>query len=132
MGRIVDYFAKKKLSMDMRNRIASYYLYHHYAKQAEDLLLPDFENNIHNPEGFKILAKMYYENIQEFPDTRYYKFLELLVSRMSKDDWCSMFIGPCNISFQVFDNKEFRDKYCERCNTYINFTKAPQVPANKK
>lgn len=131
MDRIVDYFGKRKLSIDMRNRIASYYLYHHYARQAEDLLLPDFENNINNPEGFKILAKMYYENSQEFPETRYYDFLEILASRMSKADWCSMFIGPCNVSFQALDNKEFKDKYCERCSSYINYIKAPPVSKDK-
>jgi uncharacterized protein YkwD len=89
-----------------------------------ELLLPEYQQRKNNPEGLRILAKTLYQNYEESGNTEYYEFLKDLSTIIGKDQWCPMFIGPCNISFQAFDYEKFRNFYCERCNDYVNYVKS--------
>ncbi len=39
--------------------------------------------------------------------------------------WCSLFVGPCNISFQLWDSEAMRNLYCEECGEWKNYGKDP-------
>ncbi|QHT66756.1 CAP domain-containing protein [Rhodocytophaga rosea] len=45
----------------------------------------------------------------------YVKLLIQAKELLSEDEWCDLFIGPCRITFQIFDDEELRDVYCEAC-----------------
>ncbi|MFA6924877.1 MAG: CAP domain-containing protein [Bacteroidales bacterium] len=34
---------------------------------------------------------------------------------LTDTEWCNMFIGPCNINTQIFENETLRRMYCEKC-----------------
>jgi hypothetical protein len=119
------------LSNAEKNKICNYYLYHARADWALELLWPDYEKKTDNLEGLEILAKILYINYEEYKETAYYDFLKELYARMGAAKWCPMFIGPCNISFQVLDYEAFRDFYCDKCHDYLNYAKAPQNFENK-
>lgn len=126
MERIIAYFNGRELSMQERNRLAAYYVYHSYGDLAAALLLPDLKNGRTNVEGFKLLAKMFYLNSQEYPQNGYFDFLQELAVKMGNNDWCSMFVGPCNVSFQAFDSEDIRKLYCSKCASYLNYVKQPK------
>ena len=67
---------------------------------------------------------MLYENYEESGRTAYYEFLQNMYPKLGKKNWCAMFIGPCNISFQALDYGIFRDFYCEQCHDYMNYVKS--------
>ncbi|MBL7931810.1 MAG: hypothetical protein JNL60_07910, partial [Bacteroidia bacterium] len=125
LGKIHAAFSQKPLSLSEKNKIAYYYIYHSRADWATELLWPDYDKNLNNPEGLILLAKILYVNYQETGDTSYYDFLKEIYKRIGTEKWCPMFIGPCNISFQVLDYDKFRDFYCEKCGKYLNYAKKP-------
>lgn len=127
LNSIHHYFNTKKLSLEEKNKICYYYIYHSQAEWALELLWPDYEQKVDNPEGLVILSKILYENYQETKNEKYYDFLEEVYNRIGKENWCPMFIGPCNISFQALDYEKFRNFYCEKCSHYLNYAKRPPV-----
>ena len=66
-------------------------------------------------EVYVLHAKMSYSHNQEYNDHRYHDFLINLHSEIKEKTWCEMFVGPCNISFPVFDYEKLRNFYCEKC-----------------
>ncbi|MBA3664904.1 MAG: CAP domain-containing protein [Bacteroidetes bacterium] len=122
---IYNYFHGRLLSTDELNKLAAYYLYHSKSEWVVELLWPEFENKKNNPRGLQLLAKTLYQNYEETGNADYYEFLKQVYAIMGKDKWCPMFIGPCNISFQALDYKEFRDFYCDKCADYLNYVKDP-------
>ena len=124
LQNIYGYFNDKKLSVKESVKLANYYLYHARADWAYELLWPLYENGEIDPDGLKILAHMLYENYEESGRTAYYEFLQNMYPKLGKKNWCAMFIGPCNISFQALDYGIFRDFYCEQCHDYMNYVKS--------
>lgn len=125
LSKIHDHFTNKALNQAEKNKLAYYYVYHSRPDWAMELLWPDFQNQVNNPEGFTILAKILYTNYQDTQDTSYFEFLKELHRRIGNESWCAMFVGPCNISFQVLDYEAFRNFYCEKCAHYLNYAKKP-------
>jgi hypothetical protein len=54
-----------------------------------------------------------------FPEYRQWLFKAR--NKLTKEQWCSMFVGPCNISFQILDDVELRNFYCTECAGYVNY-----------
>lgn len=65
-------------------------------------------------------AKLGYYHIEERNDPAYFEDLIKKYDKMEALNWCSMFVGECNISFQVFDYERLRTFYCEKCGDYEN------------
>ncbi len=123
---IYNYFKGNELTATDLNKLGLYYLYHSKAEWVVELLYPEFEKKKYNPEGLKILAKTMYQNYEETGNAAYYEFLKKVYQIIGKEDWCPMFVGPCNISFQAFDYENFRNFYCEKCNSFLNYAKDPK------
>jgi uncharacterized protein YkwD len=121
---IHDHFKDKRLSDEETNKLAEFYLYHGESQWVYDLLWPMYKSDHNNSKGLVILAKTLYTNYQEYQDLKYYEMLMNVFSRIPKDEFCAMFIGPCNTSFQVLDYEKFKDFYCEKCGGYLNYAKA--------
>lgn len=126
LNMIHDYFFGKELTMFDINKLAKFYVFHCKADWAYELLWPEFEKSKNNPEGIKLLAKILYQNFEETQSDKYYDFLIRVYTLLGKDAWCPMFVGPCNISFQAFDYEFFRNFYCDKCNSYLNYAKDPK------
>ena len=56
----------------------------------------------------------------------YYSLLAWSKEILTTEEWCSMFVGPCNISFQVFDHEATRNLYCEECSDHRNYAESPE------
>jgi hypothetical protein len=68
-----------------------------------------------------LFAKMGYYHNQEHRKRVYHDWLINFRKEVSQDTWCNLFIGPCNISFQVFDDEILRDFYCTACKDVNNY-----------
>jgi uncharacterized protein YkwD len=72
-----------------------------------------------------LFNKLSYYHIQEYPEELYYNWLMDCFEKLSPEEWCSQFVGPEGISFQVFDHEKLRRFYCERCSGFVNYTRDP-------
>jgi len=34
---------------------------------------------------------------------------------LTNSEWCNLFMGPCNINFEIFDYQPLKNMYCEKC-----------------
>ena len=57
-----------------------------------------------------------------FPEYR--QWLYDARNQLNKDQWCSMFVGPCSISFQILDDVELRNYYCKECADHVNYAES--------
>jgi hypothetical protein len=69
------------------------------------------------------LTYAHVEEDREFDN--YYNFIAWAKTYLTHEEWCSMFVGPCNISFQLFDSEKARNLYCEECSEWKNYAKNP-------
>ena len=105
----------------MTYEVASFFSKFSRFDLAKEILKPKVF--IENPD-VKILSlylKVSYVHIEEAEDESFYEFVMESYKKMTSDEWCSLFIGPCNISFQVFDHEKLRDFYCEKCAGKSNY-----------
>jgi outer membrane protein OmpA-like peptidoglycan-associated protein len=65
------------------------------------------------------------DNELAFPEYREWIFKAR--DQLTKEQWCSMFVGPCNISFQIWDDVELRKYYCKECAGYVNYAESTPV-----
>lgn len=121
LNEIYNYFMDHKVSPDRIYKVAMVFAYAEDYKRCYELIEPyiDFENP---HEGILILyMKLFYQNIQEFPNSNYRQLVFDVKEVVAEKAWCEAFVGPCNISFQVFDDEVIRDAYCETCAKYGNY-----------
>ena len=68
-----------------------------------------------NHQALILYTKLkYYNNIGKPMDD----VVQLILDdedRLRNGEWCGMFIGPCNINSNVFENETIRRLYCEKC-----------------
>jgi hypothetical protein len=67
------------------------------------------------------------DNELAFPEYREWIFQARV--KLTKAQWCSMFVGPCNISFQIWDDEELRKFYCKECAGFPNYAESETVNA---
>lgn len=108
-------------SAEHAQQIAEYFLQFDDQPHALRMIQPYADSN--NLEALKLFAKLNYQHPDEYVGTEYVDWL-IDIERYLKEEWCTMFIGPCNIPFQVFDYEKLRDVYCERCSDYQNYVKS--------
>jgi uncharacterized protein YkwD len=101
-------------------QIAAYFLKFDDQPHALHMIHPYADSN--NLEALKLFAKLNFQHPDEYVATEYMDWL-LEIEDYLKEDWCSLFIGPCNIPFQVFDYELLRNEYCEKCADYDHFVK---------
>lgn len=121
---IFDYYTQKGITEEHALRLAKGFIHFQAYPLATALLAPYYEIST-NEELLAVYSKLTYFNSIEFGDTKYVDQLLKLRPRMSKESWCKMFVGPCNISFQVMDSEKMRDFYCSECAEVGNYGNSP-------
>lgn len=81
--------------------------------------------NFHH-KTLMLYAKLLFQHPKEYPLAGYTDFLKELKNILTKEEWCSIFVGPCSISFQVLDDKNFRNFYCTECAGIKNYAQSPE------
>ena len=105
-------------------RLAKFFIEFKNSELARMILQPHAESS--NKETLILLAKLNYYNSIEYKNERYANSLVELFPKLLPEDWCGMFVGNCNISFQVFDSENLRKFYCDKCSRYKNIAQTPE------
>lgn len=119
--QIHNYYDKYLLLRDtLALKLANMAVFYHNSNLAIDFLDP------YKAKDDRIKALIHelgYTHPSDPYSTFYYTKL-LIESRILPPNlWCNMFIKPCGIPFQAFDDEEIRRRYCELCegeNDYLN------------
>jgi uncharacterized protein YkwD len=99
-------------------KLANFFLKYDNQPYAHSQLEPWADST--NLEALMLFAKINYHHIEEYPSSGYFEWLIDLQKYLSGQQWCSLFIGECNIPFQVFDYEPLRNEYCAKCDDYKN------------
>ena len=121
-----SYYVKKQMSDDKVLSLAKFFTYSEQDDLAYNTLVPYVSNRETSVYIFQLFSKLSFKHMDESKKAiEYITWLKRVRGLMTKEEWCSMFVGPCYISFQVMDYKPFRDFYCKECNDYLNYAKDP-------
>ena len=117
--RIFLHYRDKKITENHALKLAKFFVHFENYKPAQ-IILNKFHDTTKNEETLAYIYKLFnYNNIEENNN----EFAEQCIKirgRMSINNWCGMFIGPCNISFQVLDHEGLRNFYCQECSGIKN------------
>lgn len=122
---IFDFYSKKKITEEHALKLAKGFAYIQVYAAAYAILQPFYETS-KNEELLALASKLSYSNPLESKSEEYVNELIALRKRMTQQNWCSMFVGPCNISFQVMDSEAMRNFYCEECAEIGNYGNQPE------
>ena len=118
---IFSKYNSNKVSETELLQVAELFVFIERYDLAYSLLQPRISLENPNLPLISLFTKLSYQNSIEFPATGYGKWLRTIHPLYPKNEWCSLFVGPCNISFQVFDDESVRDLYCDSCADFKNY-----------
>jgi len=113
---IKEYYLNNPPNDNLRYELALYFISFNQYKTSLELLEPMVSNDQINKEAYILYLKVYDQLQIAGIKSNSEELLIEAADRLSTIDWCNLFIGPCNIRFQIFDNNALRRVYCEKCN----------------
>ena len=121
LQQLFYYLKAETLSEEEAMKISGKYLAASASTLAAKILEPfALKANPSHPMLIEYLKAAYVHKetsrFECYTDSTYVNNLINASTILTNREWCSMFVGDCNISFQVFDYPEVREKYCEICN----------------
>lgn len=125
LSYIFNHYNGQQLTPREALTLARFFVHYEVDSWAQQMLIPFALCENPDKEALAYLLKLTYQHIEEYPLSYYFEMVKYSSKIMSPEEWCPLFIGPCNISFQLFDHEELRDLYCEQCATYRNYAKDP-------
>lgn len=92
-------------------------------KLCEFFYLEEYLQHFTSPHENDFRIQAHLLELQYWPEPITNSFYKQLIETSHiypKSVWCSMFIKDCKIPFQVFNNNELRQIYCEKCEEELN------------
>ncbi|MCX6183302.1 MAG: CAP domain-containing protein [Bacteroidetes bacterium] len=132
LAYLYTYYTKNLPDEATAVRIAKAFTRYHGYGFAVSFLKIYVDKKSTNPELLGYYAKLTYINYIENKTEEYAKWLIDIKPYFKEDEWCKLFIGNCNISFQVLDSEAFRNFYCKECAAYKNEANSPELWEEKK
>ena len=112
---INKYYLKQDSSVSRKLDLAKYYISFEKFQWAREILEPMVHIEKPNKEAIVLYVKYCLEyEIDHFPAT-YHAELKRAHENLSEKQWCSLFIGTCNIPLRVLDWPSLRSFYCQSC-----------------
>lgn len=121
LNGIYNHYVTVKTADTVVLKLAKYFIWHREEKKAYRILKPYALKKDPNHELLMLFLKMSYVHSDEDPRNKFFKWMADAAIVLNQEEYCNMFSGPCNMSFQVFDNETIRNKYCEICKGKSNF-----------
>ena len=117
--RIFLYYRDKNITEEHALKLAKFFVHFENYKPAQ-IILNKFHDTTKNEATLAYIYKLFNYNNIEYNNNEFAEKCIKVRERMSRTIWCGMFIGPCNISFQVLDHEGLRNFYCEECSSIKN------------
>jgi uncharacterized protein YkwD len=115
-------FAKYKDAEEKQLPLARTLAFYNRTEEVNELLNPYVGESSDNFKMIVLYNKINQEYVDVFgkvPQT-YMDQLIKSFDNLGKERWCEQFVGPGNISFQIFDYLPLYHKYCDECAPYNN------------
>lgn len=125
---IKRYWENGQMNDSIGVKLAKYFIEHDAVAMAYNVINPIATKPEPNHEALILYIKLHYAHYEEADSSYFNEYLELLRwsrSYLTHDEWCEIFVGPCNVSFQLFDHEGARELYCEECAGYPNYARTP-------
>ncbi len=120
---ILSFYQKNGIDEETAFKLAKYFMSYKEYGLAYNVMLPFVHKDEPHHGILMLFAKLSFEHPQEHPKSTYADWLIKISGILTREEWCPLFVGPCNISFQVFDKEKLRDRYCDICGDYTNYAK---------
>ncbi|MFH0893906.1 MAG: CAP domain-containing protein [Bacteroidota bacterium] len=114
---IKEFYKKNPPNDDLRYQLALYFISFRQLQTSLELLEPLIQEDHYIKEAFILYLKLYDQLQMAGLKSNSEDLLIEAGEKLSTIDWCNLFIGPCNIRFQIFNNEALKMKYCEKCNS---------------
>lgn len=118
---VYSHFRRNRMDDSTAYKVARFLIYHGKNGKAYSLLKPYALKKDPNHELLVLFLKMSFIHGADDPKSRFIKWMAQGAGILSQDEYCGMFSGPCNMSFQVFDIESIRKTYCEKCAEKSNY-----------
>lgn len=128
---VFNYYSTNKVEAKELLEVAELYVFIEDYNKAYLLLEPYVDLDNPHLGIISLYSKLIYQNSIEYPEALYGEWLKAIHPLFPEKQWCELFVGPCNISFQVFDDKSVRDLYCKSCADYGNYATDPPEEAKE-
>jgi uncharacterized protein YkwD len=126
LSAIYQYWSFVGINDSIALKLCNYFMFHDKIDWGFKVLTPFAVRENPHHDVLMQYIRMSYRHIEEDPDFDvYYQLIKKASHYLTHDEWCSMFVGPCNISFQVFDSEILRNDYCEECAGWKNYGRDP-------
>ena len=137
MEAIHDYYMDIDHTAEEAWQLGSFFTWGEQEDLAYNILAQKVNEENVNHKLLMLYTKLLFSHIEEYHDTAYQEFVMETSETLTNDEWCSMFVGPCNISFQIFDYEPLKNLYCRKCAEKANYAEKPEEwvdgsPINEK
>ena len=126
LEKLYTFYEKRAISDEEVYKLAEFFTYCEQEDLAYDILMPRVSKEKAYGPNLVLFFKLTYQHSKEFSVQQYYDDVLELKNKLSTEEWCGMFVGPCNISFQSFDYEPLRSLYCKECSEFKNFGQKPE------
>ena len=126
LEKIFNIYKRKNVNDSLILKIARLFIYYNYHSRAYQLLKIQALKSHPSPELYSLFLKMSFVHMDQDPKNQFFKWMERGKKILSKEQYCDLFIGSCNMNFQIFDTEVIRRYFCETCND------DPNIPARIK
>lgn len=114
----IEQMYSQSTDKDTLARLASILVFYGRQQRAFEILKPLIDAGYKDKEAYKLYLKLAFEHAPpDLDDINYAYYIKLMSAdeTIGVNEWCDLFVGPCNISFQAFEYEPLRKKYCEKC-----------------
>jgi hypothetical protein len=132
LSYIYNFYKDKKINETTALNLGNFFARFKYNDWAFSIISPFAFEEKPDYDLLRLFLKLGYLHPDEDNENIYSNWLKFAHDYLPSQKWCEMFVGPCNVSFQVFDSEKIRQMYCEKCSTHTNYAKDPERWEKKK
>ena len=101
---------------DFKFKLAKYYIFTRSFSHAYQIL-EELANQSNYKHEVYILYLKAYHMLQVYDNSITDVELKLMdaASKLTNQEWCDLFMGPCNVNFEIFEYQPLKNMYCEKC-----------------
>jgi hypothetical protein len=112
---IWDYYTQKPMDTALRLKLAKYFVLFNWLDKAKQLIEQSALATVTDHESLALYLKLHYLHLREGSSSDYFDLLMRSSEILTTSEWCHLFKGSCNLSFQIFDYEPVRSLYCKQC-----------------
>ncbi|MEI7595640.1 MAG: CAP domain-containing protein [Bacteroidota bacterium] len=112
---IYQYYKEFEPNDDLKYELSLYFISFKQLETSISYLEPLVQDSNFHKEAYILYLKLYDQLQMAGVKSNSEDLLIEAAEKLPTVDWCNLFIGPCNIRFQIFNNESLKSVYCAKC-----------------